>query len=304
MVSPSFDLDVLRTFSLAVELNSFALAADRVARSQSAVSLQMQRLEAQVGQPLFRRRGRHWALTTTGETLLGYTHRLLALHDEAQAAVAELKLAGAVRLGLGADFAESWLPAVLGRFSRCYPGVQLEVRVDRNAALVKQFEAGELDLLLQFGAEVPALAEPLAELSMCWVGTRTTALHAWPTLPLVLFEQPCLFRTVGLAALAAAGQPWRIALTSPSLAGLWAAVQAGLGLTVRSAVGLPAGLRVLPPTTGLPPLPRIQVFLRTAPDPVPVVAQRLREVLLETVTTLLTTEESRQAPGLHLPSFD
>ncbi len=112
-------------------------------------------------------------------------------------------------------------------------------------------------------------------------------------LPLVLFEQPCLFRTVGLEALAAIGQPWRIALTSPSLAGLWAAVQAGLGLTARSAIGLPAGLRVLPPEVGLPILPSIQVFLRTAPAPLPAAVQRLREVLLETSATLLAPEKGR-----------
>src|SRR5690242_11497870 len=111
----NLDLDVLRTFVTGLDLGSYAKAAERLGRSQSAISLQLRKLEEQTGQTLLRKRGRGLALTEPGEIMLGYARRLLEVNDEALAALKGASLQGTVRLGLPQDFAESWLPDVLGR---------------------------------------------------------------------------------------------------------------------------------------------------------------------------------------------
>ncbi len=123
-----FDLDVLRTFATGMELGNFAKAADRLARSTSAVSAQLKKLEEQAGTPIFRKAGRGLALTEAGETMLAYARRLLDLNDEAAVAVQNVELEGWVRLGLQEDFGENLLPDVLGRFARAHPKVRIEAR--------------------------------------------------------------------------------------------------------------------------------------------------------------------------------
>src|ERR1700748_189968 len=129
-------MDVLRTFVTWFELGSFARAADRLGRSQSAVSTQLRKLEDQVGQRLVQRSGRGLILTAAGESLLSYAKRLLELNDEAVGNIRVAEVEGWARLGLAQDFAESWLPPVLTRFSQAYPGVRMEVQVDRSVPLV------------------------------------------------------------------------------------------------------------------------------------------------------------------------
>src|ERR1700744_434722 len=110
----NLDMDLLRTLATAMDLGGFARAANRLGRAQSAVSLQMRKLEQQLGVPLLRKQGRGLALTEAGDVVLTYARRILALNDETVTAVRGLDLEGAVRLGLPQDFAEVWLPAALG----------------------------------------------------------------------------------------------------------------------------------------------------------------------------------------------
>jgi DNA-binding transcriptional LysR family regulator len=236
----NLDLDVLRTFVTGLDLGSYAKAAGRLGRSQSAISLQLRKLEETTGQTLLRKQGRGLALTPEGEIMLGYARRLLELNDEAVAALEQPSLAGQVRLGVLRDFAETWLPEVLGHFGRTHPGVQVEVRVDRSVTLADAVDRGDLDLALTWheGRDSFARAEHLAWLPMTWVGRRDFARRRDEPLPLVMLDQ-CLFRRHGLAALDAAGISWRLAFTSQSLSGLWAAVAAGLGVTLRTPQGLP-----------------------------------------------------------------
>jgi DNA-binding transcriptional LysR family regulator len=238
----NLDLDVLRTFVTGLDLGSYAKAAGRLGRSQSAISLQLRKLEGMTGQTLLRKQGRGLALTPEGEIMLGYARRLLELNDEAVAALKQPSLAGQVRLGVLRDFAETWLPEVLGHFGRTHPGIQVEVRVDRSVTLVDAIGRGELDLALawQEGRETSARAEHLAWLPMTWIGPRDFARRRDEPLPLVMLDQLCLFRRQGLAALDAAGISWRLVFTSQSLSGLWAAVAAGLGVTLRTPQGLPS----------------------------------------------------------------
>ena len=286
MSRTNLDIDVLRSFAAGVELGSFAQASARVGRSQSAVSAQLRKLEEQVGLPLLRKQGRGLVLTDAGETMLSYARRLLDLNDEAVAAVRGAEVEGWVRLGLPQDFAELWLPEVLGRFARQHPRVRVEVRAERNSELLGRIGTGKLDLALAWGEPDGAHAERLAELPIEWIGPvgRELPWRSGEPVPLVAFEAPCRFRTVGVAALDQAGIPWRLAFTSPGLAGLWAAVAAGLGVGVRTRAGLPGSVHALSPAeAGLPALPRIALSLHAAdaePSPaVALLASSLRETL-------------------------
>src|SRR3954463_4683 len=157
MTLTNLDMDVLRTLAVAMERGSFAQAAQRLGRSQSAVSLQMRKLEGQVGQTLFRKAGRGLALTEAGDVVLGYAKRILELNDEAVAAVKGLAVAGSVRLGMHQDFAEAWLPSALAGFPRAQPGVHVSAEVERNAVLLERLAQGRLDIALVFGsAPAPA----------------------------------------------------------------------------------------------------------------------------------------------------
>ncbi|OIQ77406.1 HTH-type transcriptional regulator YofA [mine drainage metagenome] len=288
MRRPTFDLEVLRSFVLGVELGSFAKAADRLGRSTSAVSAQLKKLEDQMDVPVLRKSGRGMVLTPAGETLFGYAKRLLELNDEASTAVRGAALQGHVRLGLQEDFGEHLLTEVLGSFARAHPRVHIEARVARNAELIDHVMGGRLDLALAWGAggDMPH-AQFVAQLPMRWIGRPdwTHALRREP-LPLVAFEPPCLMRSAATGTLDRAGIPWRITFTSPSLSGIWAAVSAGLGVTVRTSAGLPAQLSLL---EGLPDLPQLDLSLHWAQsNPSPPVKQ-LGDILLAHLKERLPT---------------
>jgi DNA-binding transcriptional LysR family regulator len=246
----NFELDVLRSFVTGVELGSFAQAADRLGRSTSAVSAQLRKLEEQAGTAVFRKAGRGLALTEAGETMLAYARRLIELNDEAAGALRGGDLEGWVRFGMPEDFGEALLPDVLGRFSRAHPKVRIEARVARNADLLGQAAENRLDLALVWNDGSSATrGETVSEVQLRWIGP-TADRDIWQAgsgepLPLVVFEAPCIVRSAATKALDHAGIPWRVVVTSPSLGGLWAAVSAGLGYTIRTGIGLPATVRAM-----------------------------------------------------------
>ncbi len=284
-----FDLDVLRSFVAGVDLGSFSKAADRLGRSTSAVSAQLKKLEEQAGTAVFRKSGRGLALTEAGDTMLSYARRLLELNAEAAAAVRGVELEGWVRLGVQEDFGEDFLPKVLARFARSHPRIRIEARVARNAELLERVALGRLDLALAWDVGTGAdRGEPLLDLDMRWIGPSATRLEApapGEALQLVAFELPCLFRTAATEALDAAGVAWRVAFTSPGLSALWAATAAGIGVTIRTRIGLPGTLRVLDDGEG--GLPRIVrslplALFRAEPEPGPA-ASRLADILSHAV---------------------
>ncbi|PWU29156.1 LysR family transcriptional regulator [Pseudomonas sp. RW407] len=282
MARVNFDLDVLRTFVAGVELGSFARAAERLGRSTSAVSAQLKKLEEQAGTPVLRRKGRGMALTDAGETLLAYARRLLELNDEAAGALRGASLEGRVRLGLQEDFGETLLPAVLGRFARAHPKVRIEVRTARNQELIRGVRNGELDLALAWDAgERTPHQETLGAVPQCWIGAiGAPAPDLGQPLPLAVLEAPCLLRSAATAALDRAGIAWRVAFTSAGLSGIWAAVAAGLGIGLRTPLGLPPNVERLDDArSGLPQLPPLGLCLHHGEaDPEPVAA-RLAELL-------------------------
>ncbi|WP_415869522.1 LysR substrate-binding domain-containing protein [Burkholderia ubonensis] len=307
---PNFDIAALRSLVAGMDLGSFAKAADRVARSSSAVSAQIRKLEEQAGTPLFVKSGRGLALTDAGDAMLRYARRMIELNDEAAAAVRGVSLDGWVRIGLQEDFGEAILPGVLGRFARAHPKVRIEARVAHNAELLERLDANQLDLALVWGDPASAAfvartgidSEEIARVPMRWIGAAgvgaagsgaaedgdagepSVRMRDEP-LPLVVFDRPCRFFGAATDALDRAGVPWRVAFTTPSLAGLWAAAAAGLGLTVRSHYGLPASVRLIDAAPlGLPELPSVPLMLlRRASSATPTV-DRLARIMTQAVS--------------------
>lgn len=279
----NFDMDVLRTFVTGVSLGSFARAAERLGRSPSAVSLQLRKLEEQAGRPLLAKQGRGLALTEAGELMFSYARRILDLNDEAALALSgEGGVAGWLRVGMPEDFAERFLPALLGRFARAHPRVKLEARADRGTQLVRAVERGELDLALAWGDLDSAHRRTVAERPLAWVGPPGFSLGEGEAVRLVAFDAPCAFRSAAIAALDGAGLSWRHVFASPSLSGLWAAVTAGLGVTVRAADGVPAHLaRLDPERSGLPRLPPLTLRLHLAAASPPPAVALFRDLLLD-----------------------
>ncbi len=284
-----FDLDVLRSFVTGIELGSYARAADRLGRSTSAISAQLKKLEEQAGTPIFRKAGRGLALTEAGETMLGYARRLLDLNDEAATALHGTELEGWVRLGLQEDFGETLLPEVLGRFARAHPKVRIEARVVRNVELVERVTSGKLDLALAWSDGFrTAHCDRVAEVPLCWVGPASGVMlwHAdcGESMPLASLEAPCLLRDIATKTLDRAGIGWRISFVSPSLGGLWAATAAGLGLALRTPLGLPPKVRQLAPgEAGLPALPKLDLVLHRAEAEASPATERLASIILQAV---------------------
>ncbi|RAO74830.1 LysR substrate-binding domain-containing protein [Dyella jiangningensis] len=281
----NFDLDVLRTFVTGIELGSYAKASDRLGRSTSAVSAQLKKLEEQAGTPVLRKSGRGMVLTEAGETMLAYARRLLELNDEAAAALHGTELEGWVRLGLQEDFGESLLTDVLGRFARAHPRVRVEVRIARNTELLERVTSGRLDLALAWDAGVLSPhVDRLGEVPLRWISAAGAGMP-WPAnepLPLVMLEAPCMMRSAATAALDRAHVPWRIAFTSASLAGTWAAVAAGLGVSLRTPLGLPTTVQALSPhETPLPALGSLGLCLHRAEAESSAPVQRLATLLAQ-----------------------
>jgi DNA-binding transcriptional LysR family regulator len=282
MISPILELDLLRTLVLAVDNGSFKQAASIVGRTQSAVSLQMRRLESQIGLPIFQRIGKKLNLTENGKVLLDYARKLLALNDEAIQAAAGTKLRGRLRLGLLQDFAESILPKSLAAFSRAQPGIEMHVRTESSVKLLELLQRREIDLAVYFVKQNVAKKPhetTVASVPMVWVSQEQQ--RPAPPWSLVLFEPPCVFREAAVATLKE--RRWKQTFSSPSLAGTWAAVSAGLGISVRTPIGVPPGLRVQRQLPGLRKLPTVDVVIAQSSESEPV--QRLRQVLDQTLKT-------------------
>ena len=297
----NFDSGLLRTLVALADLGSLAAASRRVGRTEAALSLQLRRLEAQAGQPVLARRGRRLVLTEAGEVLLGYARRILALNDEAHAALGGAGVAGTVRFGASQDFGEAWLPPVLAQFRESHRAASLEVRVEGGTRLVQGVEAGELDLGLALGLGDRPGAACIGHLPLVWIAHRQFRWDRSSPLPLAVFTAPCRFRSRGTAELDAAGVPWHVSLTSPSLYGVWAAVNARLGVTVRTPEGLLPDLEIVDRKFGLPPLGEVDVSLYTAPGKRTPAVENLAQLLRNRLGERLLELESRYGRRVRAP---
>jgi DNA-binding transcriptional LysR family regulator len=278
MMPVNLPTNLLRSFVAIVETGSMLSAADKVFVTQSALSLQIKRLEELLQQSLFHRDGRRLSLTAPGELMLGYARRVLQLHDEAVNAVAVGHLSGPVRIGMVQDFAETLLSGLLAQFAELHPEAQIYSRVAGTAELLEQLERNQLDIVLGFAAAGDAGA--ITRAPMGWYGKRDLA--SAPQVLLAVLEAPCRFREAAIRALEEAGRPYRITVETPNLTMLRAAVQAGLGVTCRTrlfSTDEPLD------TQDLPPLPQVSGIMKTGPSPDGPTAH-LARLVRETVASL------------------
>lgn len=278
----TLDLAIMRTLLAVVETGSFAKAARSVGRSESAVSLQLKRLEEQVGEPVFLRAGKQMTLTSAGTTLVEYARRLLELNDEALSAASESSVDGIVTLGVPHDVAETWLPAVIAGFGRSHPSATLNIVEGRSPILLSRLADNQLDLAVAFSATRPREALWSANLPMVWIGRHDFSPRKNQPLQLAAFDPPCFFRAAATASLEQADIGWSIGYASESLPDLWSAVNLGLGVAVRTPAAVPPGLAILDGRHGLPDLPPFFVSLygSAAATQKPII-DRLRTILEE-----------------------
>ena len=285
------DLALLQAFSAVVDSGSFTRAAQYLCRTQSAVSMQLRKLEDLTGHQLLHRDSRNIKLTEEGEVLLGYARRMIRLNEEALVALDQPHAQGHVRLGMPDDYAHQFLPGVLAHFAHAYPRVQLEVIGALSGDLLNRVEAGELDVALITRQPKRRRGQVLRTERLVWTGARQHLAYEASPLPLALFPEGCVFREHALAALDAAQIPWRIAYTSQSFAGGKLAVSGGLALTVVAQSMVPPEWRVLGAEHALPRLPEIEIALHRAPGTLsPAVA------LLEAQLVAAVQMETGQAP--------
>jgi DNA-binding transcriptional LysR family regulator len=258
MNSSDLQLDWLRAFVAVVDAGSLTAAAPLLHRSQSAVSMQLKKLEEALGRAVLSRGPRHLAMTPAGQELIGHARRLLAQHAEALAAVRGPLLSGRVRLGVPDDYAARYITPVLKSFASQHAGVEITLDCEQSTTLIPRVARGELDLALvsrdRATLGVPVFREPLV-----WVGAP--AFEAWrrEPLPVAVYEEGSLARTQALTALAAQHRTWRIVYNSSSLAGQIAAVESGLAVAVLTRCSVPASLLVLGERHGLPALGAMEV---------------------------------------------
>ena len=255
------DIDQLRTFIAIADSGSFTRAADVVNKTQSAVSMQMKRLEERLERPIFARDGRGSKLTEDGQRLLDYARRIVKLNVETLAAFSEAALSGRVRLGVPDDYADRYLPEIMARFSHVYPAVELSVICEPSVDLLERIDANELDLAIITNCDSKRASETFRRERLLWVGSARHSVHTQEPLPLALGRPTCAWRRIACERLDAIGRRYRLLYSSSNSGAVAAAVLAGLAVSVLPESGLRPGMRVLSSNDGFPELSSCRIGL-------------------------------------------
>lgn len=258
----SFDALTLECFLAVTETGSFTRAADKVSRTQSAVSQQITKLENQIGKPLFIR-GKKLTLTSEGEILLSYARKIIQLNRDAMDRFKQPELQGEVRFGLPEDFASVFLSEVLTEYASLHPRILLNVECDLTLNLFERFKKKEFDLVLvkmnrpeDFPNGMDVWSEVLE-----WVGSKDLFDSGDQAVPLVLSPQPCVYRARAIRSLEKQNRKWRIVFSSHSYAGTIAAVKAGMGVTVLPRNMVPDDLEIIRTASHIPQLDDTHISL-------------------------------------------
>jgi DNA-binding transcriptional LysR family regulator len=275
------DADLLRAFLAVADLGGFSAAGKQLNLTQSAVSLQIKRLEARLGVGLFMRTSRTVALTEAGATLVPFAERILRLNGEAEDAIVKSATAQKVRLGLTDEQAVAYLPFLLPAFTRAYPEARLEVVCDQSPRLVERVHDGLLDIAITIRHPGSSGGMVVGQENLRWIASEGFAPAGQAVLPLAVNPDGCVYRAIAIAALNRAARPWRVAFTSANPTSTNIAVQMGLGISIKTARSLPDGCHLLGTEDGLPPLGSVLVEIHLM-APVPSEPVRMvRKVLLE-----------------------
>ncbi|ALS64364.1 LysR substrate-binding domain-containing protein [Pandoraea apista] len=263
-LSASLDIDLLRSFVAIAQAGSLSRAAQRIARTQSALSQQMKRLEAIVDQPLLQRTGRGVVLTNPGERLLGHAQRILRSHDEAMADMSGRGLSGTLRFGCPDDYAAAFLPHLLREFAVAHPQALVEVICEPTPRLLEQLKRHALDLALISLPEGVDEASVIRREPLVWIGNpglETLLANPVAPLPLALSDPDTLDYIAACEALTRAGRAYRVAYASSNLSGLTALARSGQALAVMTQTAVPADLRIVTGDT-LPTLPSVGITVK------------------------------------------
>ena len=263
MTLPVLDLDCVRAFLATADLRSFTRAAASLHRTQSGVSMQMKRLEAQLGVSLLRRSKTGVDLTPAGERFLGDARRLVTLNDDAVGRLIEHNLEGHVRLGAMEDYGAALIPPLLASFVAAYPNIRVEMETGLTYAMPDRL--GEAyDIVVAMHPEGAREGEFLRLEQAVWAGSQTHGAEERDPLPVALHPPGCLFRKWAMERLDAAKRPWRLAFVTHSLAAAELIAAQGLAVTVAKAGTFPARLRALGERDGVPSLPAAEIRLHRA----------------------------------------
>ncbi len=280
--------DILRTFVTAADTGNYTNTAAIIHRTQSAVSMQIKRLEELVGYSLFQRNGRKMTLTGEGQSLLWYARRIIKIHDEAVAAMQQPELSGLVRLGAPDDYVERLLPLLLSRFSETHPHVQVEVSCRSNDGMMQLLDAGKLDILIHSNSEVPNRGETISRDQLVWATSVKHLVHEQDPLPLAVYDCDCIYRDWAIKSLEGANRNYRIAYSSPSTSGILAAVRSGLAVTVAGRSTLSDDFKILDTIDGFPDLPSIVITIIKANNQLSQAAEALATYVVASFKELIT----------------
>jgi DNA-binding transcriptional LysR family regulator len=282
----TLDLSSIRSFICVVETGSFTRTARVVGRTQSAITMQIKRLEQLLGGAVFERSGGVLRLSPRGERFLPMARELMRDNDAILQQLRSADLTGRVRLGVCDDFAEGLLAGVLSRFRQTHTQVDLEVTIDLSVPVLDRFDAGLLDLAV--AKRFPSGPEPplhvLTRAEIAWITAADAPHQIELPLRLVLFPERAFPRDIVLAALRRANIPWVPAATCHSLAALRAAVAAGLGITAIASNAAFGGVKVLH-APELPVLPCAETALFWRPGALTPAVERLRRAIVEATPT-------------------
>lgn len=266
----NLDLTALRAFVTVADSGGVTRAAGLLNLTQSAVSMQLRRLEEALGLNVYTRAARKLALTPEGEQLLGYARRMLALNDEALARLTSDVYEGELRLGVPHDIVYPQIPAIMRRLATLYPRMRINLVSSGTLRLREGFARGEFDVILTTEEAAGPGGEVLAERGLLWISAPGGTAPQRRPLRLA-FEDTCKFRPTAQTALDQAGIAWEMAFLGQSCQAQDATAAADLAVTVRIAGEIPVGCAVVPPEAGLPPLGSTKICLyevATTQDPV------------------------------------
>jgi DNA-binding transcriptional LysR family regulator len=276
---PSIDTELLRTFVAIADQGGFTRAGEVVNRTQSAVSMQMKRLEDDILQrSLFQRDGRTVSLTAEGHVLLGYARRILKLHSEVFNTLREPHMVGVVKIGTPDDYVMRFLPGILSRFASAYPLIQVEVHCEQSSVLLQR---QDLDLSIVTRKPGTEIGQILRQERFVWTEAVGFCPHEQTPMPLAMFNSDCFCREWACNALDASQRDYRVAYTSASLSALMAVVSAGLAVTAQLQSLITPDLRILGEAEGLPQLPSASIVLLRNPNSISPITECLAEHIAE-----------------------
>lgn len=258
---PDLQIAHLKTLIAIDDLGSFTAAAEALGRSQSAITQQMRSLEDAVGRPVFVTAGRHRKLTEAGQALLRHAREIVSMCSHAVLSAERSHASETVRIGAPLEIANAILPGILKEFSRLHPANRIMLQIDRSRALMEALEDGRLDLAISTWRLGSREGKLIKLLRAHWISAQNWERPAESALPLILTDEPSMFRRIGLNALDLAGMPYYERLTTASPTGVRFAVEAGLGITPRALSAFRSDVRILGPEFGLPSLPRVSYYL-------------------------------------------